>query len=49
MNIFVFIFSSKNAQEIKFMKVNSYKKGTCLIILDKYVIINMYSEFEKKK
>ena len=31
------------------MKVNSYKKGTCLITLHKYVIMNMYSEFEKKK
>ena len=31
------------------MKVNSYKKGTCPIILLKYVIVNMYNEFKKKK
>ena len=31
------------------MKVNSYKKGMCLISLQKYVIVNMYNELDKKK
>ena len=37
------------SKKLNVMKVNSYKKGTCLITLQKYVIINMYNEFEKKK
>ena len=32
-----------------FLRSPIKKKGTCLITLQKYVIINMYNELEKKK
>ena len=37
------------SKKLNVMKVNSYKKGTCLITFQKYVILNMYNELEKKK
>ena len=36
------------SKRLNVMKVNSYKKGTCLITLHKYVIMNKYSEFEEE-
>ena len=30
------------------MKIDSYKKGTCLITLQKYVIVNTYNELEEE-
>ena len=36
------------SKRLNVMKVNSYKKGTCLITLHKYVIMNMYSKFERR-
>ena len=37
------------SKRLNVMKVNSYKKATCLITLQKYVIVNMYNELEKKE
>ena len=37
------------SKRLNVMKVNSYKKGTCLITLQNYVIVNMFNELEKKK
>ena len=37
------------SKKLNLMKVNSYKKGTSLITLQKYVIVNMCNELEKKK
>ena len=36
-------------KKLNVMKVNSYKKGMCLITLQKYVIVSMYNELEKNK
>ena len=36
------------SKRLNVMKVNSYKKGTCLITLQKYVIVNMCNELKKK-
>ena len=37
------------SKKLNVMKVNSYKKGKCIITLQKYVIVNMCNELEKKK
>ena len=37
------------SKKLNIMKVNSYKKGACLTTLQKYVIVNIYKELEKKK
>ena len=37
------------SKRLNVMKVNSYKKGTCLITLQKYVILDMYNELKKNK
>ena len=36
------------SKRLNVMKINPYKKkGTCLITLQKYIIVNMYNELEK--
>ena len=37
------------SKRLNVMNVNSYKKGTCLITLEKYVLVNIYNKLKKKK
>ena len=37
------------SKRLNVMKINSYKKDMYLITVQKYVIVNMYNELEKKK
>ena len=36
-------------KKVNVMKVNSYKKGICIITLQKYVIVNMYKWIGEEK